>query len=193
MESKPENKIEGKSLHADPVISESDLPYLEKLACTGDSQAFSRLIKLVDGDLRGVAWNIVRDSSALDDIMQDTYIKAFKSVKNFNQNSSMKTWLYTICYRTALDYIKSEDKHSHVELDTDVLDSSKSVDNSVIDSLSLKKVLDILEPDSRSLLYLVSCLGYSYDEVAQISGFSRGTVASKVSRAKEMIRRVEDE
>jgi RNA polymerase sigma factor (sigma-70 family) len=90
---------------------------LEERACEGDSEAFSLLIRRFDRDLRGTAWSVVQSSEATDDVMQAAYERAFRSIGTFNRDSALKTWLHTICYRTAIDHLRYESRRRHVSIE----------------------------------------------------------------------------
>ena len=90
-----------------------DTKLLERSARDGDADAFGQLLRLWDGDLRGVAWSVARSAAATDDIMQDAYERAFRAIDGFNGESAMKTWLHSIVYRSALDFVRYEDRRAH--------------------------------------------------------------------------------
>ncbi len=167
---------------------------LEHLARLGDARAFGRLIRGMDDDLRGVVWNVVRSQAAVDDVMQASYEKAFKAIGNFKHQSSMKTWLHSICYRAAIDYVRSEKIRTHEDFDlvgeTQVSDSGLSGSDSVTQRGYVKGLLAELDPDTRAMLFYTTGLGYTFDETAEVLGVERGTVASRVSRAKARLRQI---
>ena len=167
---------------------------LEHLARMGDASAFGRLIRGMDSDLRGVVWNVVRSQSAIDDVMQRSYEKAFMAVGDFKHQSSMKTWLHSICYRTAIDYVRSEKIRTHEDFDLVSEDQMPDVGRSQTESVAerglVKVLLSELDPDTRAMLFYTSGLGYTFDETADVLGVERGTVASRVSRAKARLRQI---
>ncbi len=170
-----------------PEVSESAL---QTLAIAGDAQAFGKLIRTYDHDLRGAVYNITRSANDLDDIMQKSYEKAFKSVSNFNARSSMKTWLYTICTRQAIDHLRYEGRRDHDEIDGshDSTEGSNSPESATLSKMACDEVLQDLDPETRAMLVFTTALGFSFDETAEIMESQRGTVASKVGRAKKKLR-----
>jgi RNA polymerase sigma-70 factor, ECF subfamily len=167
---------------------------IEQRACAGEAAAFGALIREYDDDLRGVVWSVVRTAHATDDVMQAAYEKAFRSIRSFDQRSALKTWLYSICYHAALDHVRYEKRRRHDDLDNIVeLPSRVSVAATVEQRVELAEVLAGLDPEQRALLMLTAGCGYSFDETADIVGMRRGTVASKVSRARNKITRWEDQ
>ena len=173
-------------VYGDDQASERPPPF-------ADAESFAEILPEHDDYLRGVVWAVVRDPDVIDDIMQATYEKAYRSVGGFDGRSSLRTWLHTICYRTAIDHIRHELRQHRVSLDvaaTEAIDPrQRSMSDDVDKRLVAIDVLARLDPEHRALLYFTAGLGYSYDEVAEIVGMSRGTVASKVSRAKDRLRK----
>ncbi len=159
----------------------------------GDVQAFEAFVRANDRKLRGVAWAVVRNAEQTDDIMQSAYEKAFRALSNFDGRSSMTTWLHSIIYRTAIDYVRYEGRRRHADID-DMRNVGGSSDaaSQGIDRMELADVMDQMSPEERATLMLVTGLGYSYDDAAEILGESRGTIASRVSRARTRISRWTD-
>lgn len=162
---------------------------LQAKARRGDPYAFGELITLWDEDLRGVVWSVVRSAVDTDDVMQAAYEKAFRSIESFRQEASMKTWLHAVCYRTALDHVRYEGRRQHGS--TESLHNragEHSASNDAIAKADLSALLEQLDPEVRALLMLTVGLGFTFDETAEITGLARGTVASKVGRAKKTLR-----
>ncbi len=158
---------------------------LQERAREGDAAAFGELIRMWDRDLRGVAWSVVRTQTDTDDVMQRAYEKAFVSLTSFNGTSSLKTWLHSICYRTALDHVRYENRRRHDGVETlEVVPAVASTDGAAMANLELDELLERLPDEQRVLLMLTAGLGYSFDETAEITGLARGTVASRISRAR---------
>ena len=163
---------------------------LESAACAGDPAAFGRLIRLHDHDLRGVVWSVVRDAHAVDDVMQVAYEKAFRSIGRFTGGSTIKTWLHTICYRCAIDHGRFEGRRRHLSLAAvEATAGSASTSDAAIGRLEVADALQRLDPDARTLIMLTGVVGMSFDEAAEVTGTPRGTVASRISRARAELRR----
>ncbi len=168
---------------------------LEQQARRGEAVAFGQLARLHNRDLRNVVWSVVRSPNLIDDVMQNSYERAFRNIASFDGRSSMKTWLSTICYRTAIDHVRYEGRRRHPSID-DVdapfrhdgsLGSGGDLAARVADRDQLARALTRLSPDDASILTMTAGLGYSYDEVATIMHLPRGTVASRASRARRRL------
>ena len=166
---------------------------LESRARGGDAAAFGALIRAWDRDLRGVAWSVVRSADGTDDVMQAAYEKAFRSLGRFDGRSSMKTWLHSIIYRTALDHVRYEGRRRHADLEVvdQIRPGADSASDRAIGQIELGQAMDALDPEQRAALMLTAGLGYSFDEAAAITGERRGTMASRVSRARKKLARWE--
>ena len=164
---------------------------LEQRARQGDAAAFGELIRAHDRDLRGVVWGVVRNQTDTDDVMQQAYEKAFRSIKTFDGRSTMKTWLHTICYRVAIDYVRYEGRRRHE--DQSVLDQRPipGPEGPALDRLEVTDSLDQLDPEQRALLMLTAWQGYTFEEAAEIVGTQRGTVSSRMSRVRKKMTRWE--
>ncbi len=160
----------------------------------GDVQAFETFVRANDRKLRGVAWAVVRNAEQTDDIMQSAYEKAFRALPDFDGRSSMTTWLHSIIYRTAIDFVRYEGRRRHSDLDAmrNVGGTSDAASQG-IDRVELGDVMDQLSPEERATLMVVTGLGYSYDDAAEILGESRGTIASRISRTRNRISRWEEQ
>lgn len=167
---------------------------LERRAIAGDAAAFGSLLRLWDRDLRGVAWSVV-GSRHLDDVMQDAYERAFRKIGSFAGRSSMKTWLHTIVYRTAIDTGRYEARRRHDDVDDASIPAplAASASRSALGRMEIDAMLAQLPTDQRTALMLTVGLGYSYDEAAVITGESRGTIASRANRARARLGRWESD
>lgn len=172
-------------------MTQPDIAALERQARLGDAAAFGALIRHFDRDLRGVVWAVVRSQVDTDDVMQTSYEKAFRSLGSFDGRSSVKTWLHSICYRSAIDHVRYEGRRRHESIDNvaAALNSGSSVSELATAGVDVGRAFAQLSEEHRVLLMLTIGLGYSFDETAEIVGMRRGTVASKVSRARTKLER----
>ncbi len=137
-----------------------------------------------------MVWAVLRDGHATDDVMQAAYEKAFRSIAGFGGDSSLKTWLHSICYGCAIDHIRYEGRRRHTPLDllADTAGPSSTSDDALA-HMTLADALDRLDPETRALLMMTTALGFSFDETAEVTGLARGTVASRVGRARDLLRK----
>ena len=162
---------------------------VEQRAADGHPAAFGELLRRHDRHARAVVWSVVRDRAALDDVLQSAYEKAFRSIDSFRGDAAFSTWLHSICHRTAIDHVRHERIRRHDDID-DLRGtaSSSSTSGAALARVELAAALERLDPDTRSMLIMTTALDMSYDEVAEITGTPRGTVASRVGRARAALR-----
>ncbi len=173
---------------ARPVVSDdagSDLRL--QRARQGDHHAFTALLREHDDAMRALVWSMTRDAWLMDDILQVAYEKAYRNLVKFRGDASFKTWLHRICWTTAIDTLKVQQRHSASPIGEDVermpVQTAGPEERSV-DRLSFEQAWKALVPDQRSALALVLLEGYSYDQAAAICGTRPGTIAARVSRGR---------
>jgi RNA polymerase sigma-70 factor (ECF subfamily) len=157
-------------------------------ARAGDPDAFMELVRRHDEALRGLAFRLLGDRAAMEDALQDAYVRAFRSLHAFEGRSGFGTWLYRIAYRTCIDELRRRGRDGWAPLegveDVALHDSALDADQ----RLDLAGALGTLPPELRAIVLLVDAQGFSYDEVATIVGIPNGTVASRLNRARAALR-----
>ncbi len=139
---------------------------------------------------RAISAYIVGSGLDADDLTQETFLKAFRSIDSFAGASSVYTWLYRIAKNTCIDAMrkqKTRGDKKHVEFDEELLESGQILDGDIEererDSL-LKKALSNLNEEMRLLIVLKHLQQMKYDEISEITGLETGTVKSKLFRAR---------
>lgn len=156
----------------------------------GDQLAFSQILKENDRNMRGLAFNLLGSESAMDDALQDAYIKAYSKIGTFRGESAVGTWLYQIVYRTCLDHLRKNGRRSEVSLHAvpDRADVAPGAEQQVSTSDELQRALNSLSPEHKAAVLLVDGEGLSYEEAASVLDTAPGTVASRLSRARKTLR-----
>ena len=90
------------------AASELDDDALVRAAVAGDNTAFGQLLRRHDDKMRGVVWRVVGSGAAMDDVLQEAYLKAWRGIGGYARNAAFSTWLYTIVHRTAIDWTRSQ-------------------------------------------------------------------------------------
>ena len=154
----------------------------------GDTAAFSQLVRRHDDKMRGVVWRLVRSRDEMDDILQDAYLKAWRSLDGFRGEAAFSSWLYRIVYTTALDHVKAVARRRIVPLDDSAVGAVADASAQIVDADALQHALAELPADQLAVVSLVDGQGESYDTVADLLGISAGTVGSRLSRARAQLR-----
>ncbi|GHA44123.1 RNA polymerase sigma factor [Amylibacter ulvae] len=136
--------------------------------------------------LRGFAMSLTRNSSAADDLVQDTIVKAWTKIDTFEVGTNLRAWLFTILRNT---FYSDRRKAKHEVADIDGIHTSKLAQKPDHDGrLALKDfwvAFKQLKDEQREALILVGASGFSYAEAAQTCGCAVGTIKSRVNRGRE--------
>ncbi len=152
----------------------------------GDRHALEAWVRATQADV----WRFLAhltDTAAADDLTQETYLRAFGSLRRFAGRSSSRTWLLSIARRVVVDQIRAAGARPRIA-DTDweaAAERTRDASAGFEDLVELGLLLDGLEPDRREVLVLTQVLGLSYAEAADVCGCPVGTVRSRVARARE--------
>ena len=145
--------------------------------------------------MRGLAIRILHDPEAADDALQNAYIKAYQRRDSFRGDAAMSTWLYTIVYRSCIDEHRRRkptvpfDEATSPRADGGPW-SQESFDDIVDHRLGLRDALTHLSPAQRAAIWLVDAEGMTFVEASEVLGVPPGTIASRVSRARNTLRGV---
>lgn len=177
---------------------EKELLYKAK---QGDMDAFEQIIKLYEKKICQTIFYMVKNDSQVEDIAQEVFIKVYKNLSKFNEQSSLYTWIYRITMNACFDEIKKEKKVYHLSnyIDTDdgeqeieYEDEKQNIDDIVernINKEILIKAIKSLNEEYRSLIVLRDIRGFSYWEISDMLNMKLGTVKSKISRARETLKK----
>ena len=181
-----------------------DIALVER-AQGGDQRAFEMLVIKYQRRVERLIGRMVRDVDLVQDIAQESFIRAYRALPKFRGDSAFYTWLYRIVVNTAKkalvelkrDLLVSEATlaGSHDEDDeTSRVDREPSMDATPESLLASKQVaqavnaaIDALSPDLRRAIMLREIEGLSYEEIAEMMDSPIGTVRSRIFRAREFI------
>ena len=183
--------------------AEADSLLVERVK-RGDVRAFEMLVVKYQRRIERLIGRMVRDSDLVQDIAQETFIRAYRALPQFRGESAFYTWLYRIAVNTA--------KKSLVDMKRDPLvsesslvshedgDETSRVENELSDSatpdalLASKEIanavnaaIEALSEDLRQAITLREIEGLSYEEIADVMNCPIGTVRSRIFRAREAI------
>jgi len=155
-----------------------------RLACTArDSRAEADLAAFVRATQADV-WRLcahLGDRDRADDLAQEVYARALRSLRRFRGDAPARAWLFTIVRRVVADDIAARQRRRRepVPERTAVPDHQEHV--------ALEQLLDTLDPDRRTAFVLTQLLGWSYAQAAEACGCPVGTIRSRVARARETL------
>ena len=172
----------------------------------GSGAAFDWLVTHYSGPVYGLVAGMVSDSCDAADITQDVFLKAFRGIHGFRRGSSLKTWLYRIAIREALnhrrwlwrhhreqDSIDAEPGNGHASIEIEdesgtPFDQAASHEVQQTVQQALLKVPEVF----RSAVILRDLEGLSYEEVAEVLSVTVGTVKTRILRGRRMLREILD-
>ncbi len=162
----------------------------------GDAAAFETLVRRHDDQMRALAFRMLGGQAAMDDALQDAYVKAFRAVRRFRGDARFSTWLHRIVATTCIDHLRRRSRRAEDELPEEPTPTGGgSFDPSAetaVRRTDLQWALGRLDPDHRATLLLVDGEGLSYDEAGTVLGIPAGTVSSRLTRARAHMRTLLD-
>jgi RNA polymerase sigma-70 factor (ECF subfamily) len=152
--------------------------------------------------LYGAALRYTKNSHDAQDLVQDTYAKAFTSFHQFEPGTNLKAWLYRILTTTFINNYRKDQRRPQISAgeveDWQIADSAshtsdqgKSTEEEVLENIADKDVKDALSQipeEFRIAVYLSDVEGFSYKEIAEITGVPTGTVMSRLHRGRKLLR-----
>ncbi len=154
----------------------------------GDSDAFSKLIKMYEKDLYRVAIAIVKNNEDALDCIQDSILKAYQCIGKLKKEEYFKTWLIKILINRCKDIISKEKKFISI---FDVIKETSYKDN--LECFEIKEVIGKLEDDLKLLIVLYYYEDMSIKDISESLDISEGTIKSRLSRARVKLKSMLDE
>lgn len=160
-----------------------------------DKKGYTLLYENYSPALYGVIRKIVRSEESAQDVMQDAFVKIWKSFDSFDHSKgSLFTWLLNVARNTAIDRIRSQSfKQSQnaqsLTGTTPVMEMNSATHQSV-DHIGLDTVLPLLRPEHREIIDYVYFRGFTQTEVAENLGMPLGTVKTRVRMAIDHLRKI---
>lgn len=157
-----------------------------------DRGAFEYLYDNYSGALYNVIVRIVKDQSTASDVMQDTFLKIWKSVQSYDSaKGSLFTWMLNIARNRAIDVCRSNAK-SGLSVEITAVHGDEGMYGYAILSLfelhEVRQVVDQLHPDKKQLIDLVYIEGFTHEEVSAMLMIPLGTVKSRIRKALSQLR-----
>ena len=178
-------------------------------ARAGDHEAFRVLVERYQARAFRLALRVMRDEEQARDVVQEAFLKVYRSLDRFEGRSSFYTWLYRVVMNLCLDAKRRDRSDRHVEWDeehalhTDPASASDAVSETrraEVDPggeleraelrVAVASAIETLPDDARRTLVLREVDGLSYAEIAKILGIPKGTVMSRLHHARKRVKEV---
>ncbi|MGB3542200.1 sigma-70 family RNA polymerase sigma factor [Rubrivirga sp.] len=169
-------------------------------ALEGDQRAYERLVEKYQTPLTRHVAKMVRDGAQVDDLVQEAFVKAFKSIERYNPDYAFSTWLYRIATNHSIDYIRKKklptfsiDKPVQTrdgQLQVELPDTTYRPDRDVVTgerNAILSAAIDALPDKYNKVIVMRHQQELSYDEIAEQLDLPLGTVKAHIFRARALL------
>ncbi|HQN65741.1 MAG TPA: RNA polymerase sigma factor RpoE [Methylophilus sp.] len=182
------------------VNRELDQALVER-AQQGDKKAFGMLVEKYHRKLGRLLSRMIRDQAEVEDVVQESFIKAYRALPSFRGDSAFYTWLYRIGINTAKNYLVSMGRRPQVLQEVEIEDVENFDDGGEMRTLetpetemmtkeiaqTVNDTVASLPEELRVAITLRELEGLSYEEIANVMQCPIGTVRSRIFRARETI------
>ncbi|MDK9725159.1 MAG: RNA polymerase sigma factor RpoE [Sterolibacteriaceae bacterium MAG5] len=179
---------------------EADQALVERVQA-GDQEAYGLLVSKYQRKLMRLISRLVRDPAEVEDVAQETFIKAYRALPNFRGDSAFYTWLYRIGINTAKNWLVANGRRAPTSTEVDSEEAESYEEGDLLRDVdtperlmmsrqiadTVNAAVDKLPEDLRTAITLREIEGLSYEEIAQMMGCPIGTVRSRIFRAREAI------
>ena len=204
----PDSEVE-KELRGD-IDDRADVDKLVKRAQSGDDEAFSSLVEIFEKFVYNTALRYLsaaaQPTEAADDIAQNTFIKAWRSLSSFRGECLFSTWLFRIAANSARDYIRHKNRHQTVSLTSSEEDdddnkewdvpvtSGDTVPESSLEKkeliLGVRRAIEQLPENQRAVVVMRDIHELPYKTIADTLGIELGTVKSRLNRGRANLKTI---
>jgi RNA polymerase sigma-70 factor, ECF subfamily len=184
-------------------ISEEDARIVRGLRA-GIEEAYQELIDRYEQPVYGVVYRLLEYPGDTSDVVQEVFLKVFRGVNSFREQSSLRTWIYRIALNEAHNHRRWFNRHCRREVSIEngscdgknLLESTSDTGRSPFDQAVetenrtlIERALARINPVFRTAVVLRDIQNLSYEEIAEILQVSLGTVKSRILRGREALRR----
>ena len=170
-------------------------------ASEGDLAAYDELVRRYQGRIYNLVYNMTSNKEDAEDMVQDVFVKAYSSLKNFRGTASFYTWIYRIAINQTINFLKKRKKRQALSLndvdegvERDPVYVELSARESPVRDTSLaelqeklNKALLTLSEKHRTVVVLHDIQGVPHDQIARMTGCSEGTVRSRLFYARQQL------
>ena len=156
-----------------------------------DASAFERLVREHQHMVYCVALSFCKDSALAEDVAQEAFLKAYRSVDQMREPARLKTWLYSIARFTAIDWIRRRQREPVLGLAEGAakeIPERPAAESKEDRTVRVMDVIRGLQEDHREIMILRYVRGLSYTQIARETGTTAAAVGEKLSRIREIVR-----
>jgi len=162
----------------------------------GDQQAYAEIVKRYQSFVFTIALRYTPNREDAEEIAQDCFVKAYRSLSDFRGDAKFSTWLYTIVTTTCLTFLRKKKLETHSLDNEKVFEAADSLDSGFranqVEQKSkvtmVNKAITLLSPDDAQIITLFYKGEQSLEEIGQIMGLEPNTVKVRLHRARQRLR-----
>lgn len=173
----------------------------------GNSDAFQALVRRYEDRVFNLCLRMVNDEVESADLTQEVFLKVYRSIGNYQHNHAFYTWVYRIAVNACIDCLRKRKRHAHtISLciagredqgdggrELDIPDAS-GIPDALLEQAQLRdkmmEAIGQLSEKLRTIILLKEVEGFTYEEISDVLECSRGTVKSRLFRARERLREI---
>ncbi len=168
-----------------------ELRLIAKCVAGDNRDAFSRLVEEYQEGLRRFLLNLTLGNDALtEDLAQETFIKAYMSLRSFRGLARFKTWLYRIAYNEFYSYLRQKRENLSVEDGVPIIEEPITPISATDARMDVEVCLKALNENERTVVLLFYLEDLPIKKIVEITGMPEGTIKSHLSRAKQKMAQV---
>lgn len=171
-----------------PDLSTEEPDTLVALARSGNGQAFAELVSRHQSKLRNLLRRLSNDPALADDLAQEAFLEAWRSIKNLRSSGAFGFWLKRVAINTWLKHTRSKDPLDAVDDKPDVPAIIERT--SMNEEIDLDRALATLSKSERLCIVLSYHQGMSHGSIAEFTGMPLGTVKSHINRGLQQLRKL---
>jgi RNA polymerase sigma-70 factor, ECF subfamily len=165
-----------------------DRTLIDRVLDKGDEHAFSELVKRYQSQLRYSLRSLTGwDEALADDLAQETFIKVYKSLHQYQGNAKFFTWVYRIAYNCFAAHCRKHKQEIQLEME-DIPDEGFNPETEADLHRDFARALKVFEPQQRMALHLSYQRQLSHSEIAEVMDCPLGTVKSYINRGQEVLK-----
>lgn len=175
--------------HRSIAVQDNETVWLTR-ARKGDAEAFSRLIELYQRPVYNLCYRMLNDGGDAEDAAQETFLRAYKSMKEYDPNRAFPTWLLSIAAHYCIDQIRkrrmavvSMEDLPYPEISDDAPGPESTISRKE-EQGRVHALLETLNPTDRAAVVMYYWYDFSYDEIGEALSLSLSAVKSRLHRAR---------
>ena len=165
------------------------------LVLAGNQAAYADLVKIHQRYVFTLAMRFTRSRENAEEVAQDTFVKAYRSLNNYQRSAKFSTWLYTIVYHTAMTHLRKkrlntssiDDDENSLQLESYATDDYSSGEKKSR-SFYVNQAIGMLLPDDATIITLFYQGEQSLEEIANVMGMEANTIKVKLHRARHRLK-----